>query len=195
MAIQATVENGRQARSDMPLLSRLDHLDYIMKSLEGKQNIHKLRSDNLGGDQGRSSGFSAKEAYFKGSLLDRVGALEHRLLQLSVQFDVNNTPNGLESSSQESKKEQSSTLPSVNNNSNQIREIQEVPCEKKQNKPKKKNDQNNPSEKKQQSAKNKSKKEPKKTSKEVKKEPKKTSKEVKRGTRKPSWLRLRILGC
>ncbi|GKU95748.1 hypothetical protein SLEP1_g9070 [Rubroshorea leprosula] len=71
----------RRHHPSMHLPSRLDHLDFIMKCLEGKWSLQK----------GVGKEFvpipvpvdlAMKEAYFKGSLLDRVVALEHRLSQL-----------------------------------------------------------------------------------------------------------------
>ncbi|CAI0418581.1 unnamed protein product [Linum tenue] len=83
----------------VPLVSRLDHLDSLMKYLEGKQNSQK----GLGGGGGGGGGEAAKqqtaallevamrEAYFKGSLLDRVASLEHRLFQLCLEMESTNT--------------------------------------------------------------------------------------------------------
>ncbi|CAL1376177.1 unnamed protein product [Linum trigynum] len=84
----------------VPLVSRLDHLDSLMKYLEGKQNSQK----GLGGGGGGGGGGEAakqqtaallevamREAYFKGSLMDRVASLEHRLFQLCLEMESTNT--------------------------------------------------------------------------------------------------------
>ncbi|KAH0974312.1 hypothetical protein GBA52_016211 [Prunus armeniaca] len=77
--------------SSMPLVSRLDHLDFIMKYLERKQKLAKLGSNGSSGAKLKGQclpmDLALKETYFKGSLLDRVAALEHRLFQLCLEMD------------------------------------------------------------------------------------------------------------
>ncbi|XP_031394498.1 uncharacterized protein LOC116205937 isoform X2 [Punica granatum] len=74
----------RRLNSTVPLISRLDHLDFIMKRLESKHDLPKWAS--------RSSeivplDLAIGEVYCKGSLIDRVNSLEHRLLQLLLEID------------------------------------------------------------------------------------------------------------
>ncbi|XP_009347393.2 uncharacterized protein LOC103939063 [Pyrus x bretschneideri] len=83
--------------SSMPLVSRLDHLDFIMKYLERNQKLGKL-----GSKKGSRSGarlkrqclpmdLAMKETYFKGSLLNRVTALEHKFLQLCLEMEFSSS--------------------------------------------------------------------------------------------------------
>ncbi|KAB1220792.1 hypothetical protein CJ030_MR3G027892 [Morella rubra] len=84
------MENGRrQSYSSMPLVSRLDHLDFTMKYLERKQSTPIWGSNSLGPagvlqGQPLPMELAVKEAASKGSLLDRVSSLEHRLCQLCL---------------------------------------------------------------------------------------------------------------
>lgn len=79
------MENGR-SHSSIPLVSRLDHLDFIMKYLEGKQSLQKgMEKECMPLD------LAMREAYFKGSLLDRVTSLEHRLFQLCLELESSST--------------------------------------------------------------------------------------------------------
>ncbi|KAM5573386.1 hypothetical protein ABKV19_013093 [Rosa sericea] len=79
--------------SSKSLVSRLDHLDFLMKYLERKQNLAKLESNNgsstAGGELKKKQcmpvDLALKETYFKGSLMDRVAALENRLFQLCLE--------------------------------------------------------------------------------------------------------------
>ncbi|KAK8498292.1 hypothetical protein V6N13_122610 [Hibiscus sabdariffa] len=81
------MENGTASQhSSMPLVSRLDHLDFIMKYLEGKISLQKgMEKACLPLD------LAMREAYFKGSLLDRVTSLEHRLFQLCLGLESSST--------------------------------------------------------------------------------------------------------
>ncbi|MBA0611344.1 hypothetical protein Godav_012039 [Gossypium davidsonii] len=81
------MENGRISHhSSMPLVSRLDHLDFIMKHLEGKLSLQKgMEKARLPLD------LAMREAYFKGSLLDRVTSLEHRVFQLCLDLEFSST--------------------------------------------------------------------------------------------------------
>ncbi|KAK5812978.1 hypothetical protein PVK06_028424 [Gossypium arboreum] len=81
------IENGRISHhSSMPLVSRLDHLDFIMKYLEGKISLQKgMEKARLPLD------LAMREAYFKGSLLDRVTSLEHRVFQLCLDLEFSST--------------------------------------------------------------------------------------------------------
>lgn len=61
--------------------------DLKMKYLERKQKFAKLGSNGSSGaklkGQCLPTDLDLKETYFKGSLLDRVAALEHRLFQVN----------------------------------------------------------------------------------------------------------------
>ncbi|KAJ6347806.1 hypothetical protein OIU76_004321 [Salix suchowensis] len=88
------MEAARHSHSSMPLVSRLDHLDFAMKYLEGKQHLPKWRGNCSVGGAGRQSmtmDLAVKEAYLKGSLMDRVACLEHRLFQLCLELDSSST--------------------------------------------------------------------------------------------------------
>ncbi|GAV87968.1 hypothetical protein CFOL_v3_31392 [Cephalotus follicularis] len=76
------MEHGTsQSHSSMPLASRLDHLDFIMKYLERKQEMARWgsREDCMP----MPLDLALRDAYFKGSFLDRVASLEHRLFQVT----------------------------------------------------------------------------------------------------------------
>ncbi|KGN60390.1 uncharacterized protein LOC105435041 isoform X2 [Cucumis sativus] len=94
--------------SSMTLFSRLDHLDFVMKELEKKQRLERLfgESNLEEGMGGRSISMDValKDTYSKGSLLDRVAALEHRLLQLCLEMESGSSsnPSSLTTSSQTS---------------------------------------------------------------------------------------------
>ncbi|XP_065880151.1 uncharacterized protein [Euphorbia lathyris] len=77
-----------ESKTHIPLVTRLDHLDLVMKSLEGKQEITS-RWGGGGGESGISLDMAAREAYFKGSLMDRVAFLERRLFQLCLEMESN----------------------------------------------------------------------------------------------------------
>ncbi|XVF51979.1 hypothetical protein PTKIN_Ptkin04bG0227900 [Pterospermum kingtungense] len=100
------MENGTRSHSSLPLVSRLDHLDFIMKYLEGKRSLQKgMEKECMPLD------LAMKEAYFKGSLLDRVTSLEHRLFQLCLELESSSTSStststsGCASSSQGSRRQ------------------------------------------------------------------------------------------
>ncbi|KAK4751704.1 hypothetical protein SAY87_020502 [Trapa incisa] len=103
----------------IPLISRLDHLDFIVKRLESKRETSKWTS--------RSSeimplDLGTRDVCFKGSLMDRVTSLERRLLQLSLEMDSSNsslktsmlTPSDDTSSGQECKREPASSSKTFN---------------------------------------------------------------------------------
>ncbi|KAK7309614.1 hypothetical protein RJT34_06490 [Clitoria ternatea] len=111
--------------SSIPLIARLDHLEFIMKYLERKQRY----GSNVPADRDKqSSDFLMKEAAFRGTLLDRVASLEHRLSQLCEEMDssgsfqplslVSTQTSGESSSSQRSKGEICYSFPTFNNLSN-----------------------------------------------------------------------------
>ncbi|CAO2819603.1 unnamed protein product [Amaranthus hypochondriacus] len=83
--------------SSMPLISRLDHLDSMVYSLEGKKYSSarwgcdgcapvfgvRTRSESIPLD------FAVKEAQSKGSILDRITSLEERLIQVIQEIKQN----------------------------------------------------------------------------------------------------------
>ncbi|CAK7356147.1 unnamed protein product [Dovyalis caffra] len=88
------MEAVRHSHSSMPLVSRLDHLDFVMKYFEGKQHLPKWGGSCSVGVAERQSvptDLAVKEAYFKGSLMDRVACLEHRLFQLCLELESSST--------------------------------------------------------------------------------------------------------
>ncbi|KAK2662500.1 hypothetical protein Ddye_001074 [Dipteronia dyeriana] len=106
------MENRKQAHDSMPHVSRLDHAEFIMKNLESKQNLAKLCSNNnvMGVESHHQVplNLAIREAFFKGTLLERVASLEHQLLQLCLALESSSTSTGTcgdASSSQESKSE------------------------------------------------------------------------------------------
>ncbi|KAK1374958.1 hypothetical protein POM88_031151 [Heracleum sosnowskyi] len=90
------MEDHHQLHSNsfMPLLSRVDRLDSVMKDVEKKKteefsvwsNGRKLFS-RRNGRQGMPLTVATREVGSKGSLLDRIRSLEDRLLQLSQEID------------------------------------------------------------------------------------------------------------
>ncbi|XP_057448622.1 uncharacterized protein LOC130740130 [Lotus japonicus] len=94
-----------------------------MKYLERKQRCGGINVPAAAEKQ--SSDSEIKEAYFKGTLLDRVASLEHRLFQLCVEVDSSGSSyplsrastrtSGESSSSQGSKGEISYSFPTFNN--------------------------------------------------------------------------------
>ncbi|XP_030533824.1 uncharacterized protein LOC115743233 [Rhodamnia argentea] len=104
------MESARPPQSCMPLVSRLDHLDFIMKRLESKQDSAKQGSkrSTVRGEARElpPMDLAVRDGYFKGSLVDRVATLEQRLLQLCLEMDSSSCSrtSGGKSSSQESKR-------------------------------------------------------------------------------------------
>ncbi|XP_015896862.4 uncharacterized protein LOC107430533 [Ziziphus jujuba] len=118
------MDNAKHSKSSMPLASRLDHLDFIMKYLERKQNFQKWCGRNSSAEVERNCmpmDLALKEACYKGSLLDRVASIEQRLSQLFLDVGSSSTSRTSpgtsstltsgETSSQGSKRESSSTFP------------------------------------------------------------------------------------
>ncbi|KAJ8774479.1 hypothetical protein K2173_016925 [Erythroxylum novogranatense] len=126
---------SRQSNSTVPLVSRLDHVDFMMKCLEGKQNMQKWSNNNGVRITERPCmplDLAVRETYLKGSLMDRVTSLERRLFQLCLEMEASSTSgtssqtSGYASSSQGSKSEPSSSFPTFNyqNNQNQANKLQ-----------------------------------------------------------------------
>ncbi|KAA8522056.1 hypothetical protein F0562_012630 [Nyssa sinensis] len=85
------MDDERQSHSSLPLVSRLDRLDSIMKYLEVKQNISRSRSHNSVGRMERRCmplDLAVGQSHSKGSLLDRVASLEDRLVQLCLEIEA-----------------------------------------------------------------------------------------------------------
>ncbi|GAB2282960.1 hypothetical protein Dimus_017493 [Dionaea muscipula] len=92
----------------MPLVSRLDRLESLMSVLERKGNGRE-QADSAGSAAAHSSvvtlekkwmqmELAAKEVQSKGSLLDRVSALEDRLLKLCLEMESKDMPTSRSSS-------------------------------------------------------------------------------------------------
>ncbi|KAL6178563.1 hypothetical protein ACLB2K_050081 [Fragaria x ananassa] len=200
--------------SSMSLVSRLDHLDFLMKYLERKQNLAKLESNNgsssAGGELKKKQcmpvDMALKETHFKGSLMDRVAALENRLFQLCLEKESSSSSStSTQASSGEtywsyrSKGEASCSLPTFTSNIpflqdlhnkrlSQIHdtrpEIQEQPDT--ENEPKQKKSSSSP-------AQQKHRKKKKKTTRANKDE--KSLKTGKKRISFISWPHLKMLGC
>ncbi|XP_010530027.1 PREDICTED: uncharacterized protein LOC104806705 isoform X1 [Tarenaya hassleriana] len=119
------MENERHSLSSLPMLARLDHLDFIIKNMEKQENNYnpKWREiENGVMTRGRPALDTAvRDAYFKGSLLERVAALENRLFQLCMELESSSTSStstggsGGEPSSQRAKRDSLRTLPTFSN--------------------------------------------------------------------------------
>ncbi|XP_050264238.1 uncharacterized protein LOC126708489 [Quercus robur] len=132
------MEGGRQSYFSMPLASRLDRLDFLMKYLERKQNLQTWDRNSLALGLERQCvpvDLAVKEADSKGSLLDRVAALEHRLFQLCLEKQSSNISSSSSlastltpgyTSSQGCKGEPSNSLPTFNNHIHGDRLISKV---------------------------------------------------------------------
>lgn len=120
-SLMETMEQQRHSLSSLPMLSRLEHLDFVVnrsitfelyvkrqftyivmdllfitlfrlrtglflmqiKNLERQQNLPKWKDESASTTRGLiDRGTVVREAYFKGSLLDRIAALETRLFQV-----------------------------------------------------------------------------------------------------------------
>ncbi|KAI4314471.1 hypothetical protein L6164_027377 [Bauhinia variegata] len=94
------------SNSSIRLVSRLDHLEFLMKYLERKQ---KWGSNASAERQCLPLDLAVKDACFKGSLLDRVASLEHRLFQLCLEMDSSCNSNPLSCASTQTSGESSSS--------------------------------------------------------------------------------------
>ncbi|CAN7026924.1 unnamed protein product [Brassica rapa subsp. trilocularis] len=82
-SLMETMEQQRHSLSSVPMLSRLDHLDFVTNNLERQQNLPKWKGESSSITRGLiDRGMMVREAYFKGLLLDRIATLETRLFQL-----------------------------------------------------------------------------------------------------------------
>ncbi|XP_052170311.1 uncharacterized protein LOC127786731 isoform X1 [Diospyros lotus] len=74
-------DEERQNYASIPLVSRLDRLDFMMKYIEGKQNISSCSSHKLVKRKCQPVEMAVKEAHSRGSLLDRIAFLEDQLIR------------------------------------------------------------------------------------------------------------------
>ncbi|KAH8494672.1 hypothetical protein H0E87_021171 [Populus deltoides] len=83
--------------SPLPVLPRLDRLDRLLQFLEGKHSLsgrHTAKSvvrTVEAEDQCKNLSSALEEVQHKGTLMDRLEMLENRVLQLSLEMDVENT--------------------------------------------------------------------------------------------------------
>ncbi|XP_048624423.1 uncharacterized protein LOC106450379 isoform X1 [Brassica napus] len=156
-----TMEQQRYSLSSLPMLSRLEHLDFVVnrsitfelyvkrwftfvmdllfitlfrlrsvlflmqiKNLERQQNLPKWKDESASTTRGLIDRSAAvREAYFKGSLLDRIAALETRLFQICLELESSSasstsTGGSGETSSQRIKRDLTKTLPIFSSNIN-----------------------------------------------------------------------------
>ncbi|KAL0693306.1 hypothetical protein Bca4012_060486 [Brassica carinata] len=112
-----TMEQQRHSLSSLPMLSRLEHLDFVLKNLERQQTLPKWKDESTSTTRGLiDRGTAVREAYFKGSLLDRIAALETRLFQICLELESGSasstsTGGSGETSSQRIKRDLTKTLP------------------------------------------------------------------------------------
>ncbi|KAM7491080.1 hypothetical protein LguiA_034001 [Lonicera macranthoides] len=91
-------------QSSMPLLSRVDRLDSLLRYIEGKEEMGKWRSIHKSHSTISTSSSSSislgntknlevavNEAHSKGSLMDRVLSLEDRLIRLCLEMESSKT--------------------------------------------------------------------------------------------------------
>ncbi|KFK31428.1 hypothetical protein AALP_AA6G110700 [Arabis alpina] len=117
------MEQQRHSLSSLPMLSRLDHLDFVIKNLEKQQDFPKWKDETATTRGLIDRGTAIREAYFKGSLLDRIAALETRLFQICLELESSSasstsTGGSGETSSQRIKRDLTKTLPIFNCNIN-----------------------------------------------------------------------------
>ncbi|XP_020259498.1 uncharacterized protein LOC109835945 isoform X2 [Asparagus officinalis] len=82
---------GCNERSSAPLLPRLDRLDVLMNYVEKKSNLPRRNNHMTSPFERRCIPLDValSEARSRGSLLDRVALLEHRLIQLTLEMESN----------------------------------------------------------------------------------------------------------
>ncbi|CAF1994528.1 hypothetical protein Bca4012_078113 [Brassica carinata] len=119
-SLMETMEQQRHSLSSVPMLSRLDHLDFVTNNLERQQNLAKWKGESSSITRGLiDRGMMVREAHFKGSLLDRIATLETRLFQLeSSNASSTSIGESGETSSQRIKRDLTKTLPIFNSNIN-----------------------------------------------------------------------------
>ncbi|KAG5383511.1 hypothetical protein IGI04_034981, partial [Brassica rapa subsp. trilocularis] len=123
-SLMETMEQQRHSLSSLPMLSRLEHLDFVIKNLERQQNLPKWKDESASTTRGLiDRGTVVREAYFKGSLLDRIAALETRLFQICLELESSSasstsTGGSGETSSQRIKRDLTKTLSIFSSNIN-----------------------------------------------------------------------------
>uniref|UniRef100_A0A7N0T7H5 Uncharacterized protein n=1 Tax=Kalanchoe fedtschenkoi TaxID=63787 RepID=A0A7N0T7H5_KALFE len=80
----------------LPVVPRLDRLDLLVYSVNGREAAATEKAAVVCGSAGDDDGFkpvsaALEEVHFKGTLMDRIAMLENRALQLSLQMDVGST--------------------------------------------------------------------------------------------------------
>ncbi|CAH8364930.1 unnamed protein product [Eruca vesicaria subsp. sativa] len=120
-----TMEQQRHSLSSLPMLSRLEHVDFVIKNLERQQNLSKWKEESASSTNRGviDRGAAVREAYFKGSLLDRIAALETRLFQICLELESGSassasTGGSGETSSQRIKRDLTKPLPIFTSNVN-----------------------------------------------------------------------------
>ncbi|KAJ4888626.1 microspore-specific promoter 2 [Raphanus sativus] len=120
-----TMEQQRHSLSSLPMLSRLEHLDFVIKNLERQQNLSKWKEESASSTTRGliDRGTAVREAYFKGSLLDRIAALETRLFQICLELESGSasstsTGGSGETSNQRIKRDLTKPLPIFTSNIN-----------------------------------------------------------------------------
>ncbi|XP_010441543.1 PREDICTED: uncharacterized protein LOC104724693 isoform X2 [Camelina sativa] len=124
-------ENMRDSNEEEPyMILRENHycrrFEYIIgiKNLERQQNLSKWKDERASTTRGLiDRGTAIREANFKGSLLDRIAALETRLFQICLELESSSasstsTGGSGETSSQRIKKDLTKTLPIFSSNVN-----------------------------------------------------------------------------
>ncbi|KAL9664988.1 hypothetical protein QQ045_020397 [Rhodiola kirilowii] len=90
-------EHQKSAAQSLPVVPRLDQLDLQIRLLEKKHNLLEKHdpitegekpNQDAGDDGYKSVSTALEEVHFKGTLMDRIALLEHRVLQLSLQIEV-----------------------------------------------------------------------------------------------------------
>ncbi|XP_010441544.1 PREDICTED: uncharacterized protein LOC104724693 isoform X3 [Camelina sativa] len=106
-------------------LRSLENLSFTkIKNLERQQNLSKWKDERASTTRGLiDRGTAIREANFKGSLLDRIAALETRLFQICLELESSSasstsTGGSGETSSQRIKKDLTKTLPIFSSNVN-----------------------------------------------------------------------------
>eukprot|EP00258_Populus_trichocarpa_P010206 XP_002317636.3 uncharacterized protein LOC7454999 isoform X1 [Populus trichocarpa] len=90
-------EEKQEFSSPLPVLPRLDRLDRLLQFLEEKHSLsgrHTAKSvvrTVEAEDQFKNLSSALEEVQHKGNLMDRLEMLENRVLQLSLEMDIENT--------------------------------------------------------------------------------------------------------
>ncbi|KAL0684961.1 hypothetical protein Bca4012_051809 [Brassica carinata] len=112
------------ARNAGPIRDMIKTTRDNIKNLERQQNLSKWKDENTSTTRGLiDRGTAVREAYFKGSLLDRIAALETRLFQICLELESGSasstsTGGSGETSNQRIKRDLTKTLPIFTSNVN-----------------------------------------------------------------------------